>query len=145
MREVSVAVRTAYRTALKNNITYNSKVVPVYGKIVPVDAKFPYIYFANQASQNDSSKDEFANQHTINVEIVHGTMDGSDESATEDISNQVKQILGVLDQSDYPTIISPFWFVEITFDVDTELIQRTETHWVFRKILTFNNIIDQLS
>ena len=144
MKEVSIAVRAAYRTALKNNITYNGGIVPVYGKIVPDDASFPHIYFANQSSDNASSKDEFANEHTINIEIVHRSIDGEEEWVTEEISNDVKEIIAVMDQSDYPAINGDFHFVEVTFENDTELIQRTDTHWVFRKILTFHNIIDQL-
>lgn len=144
MKEVSIAVRTAYRTALKNNVLYNSVVVPVHGKVVPDDSSFPYIYFANQSSDNASSKDEFANEHIINVEIVHRSMNGSDEWVTEELSNQVKEILARLEQSQYPVINSDFWFVEVTFENDNELTQRTDTHWIFRKILTFHNIIDQI-
>lgn len=143
MMEVSRAVRDAYVNKLKGSITYDSKVVPVFGKVVPPNATFPYIYVSTQQSSNASSKSCFSNNHVISIEIVSRSMDGNNEWETDVLSSEVKFRIATMHQIDYPAIDSDFWFVQVEFSNDTELVQRTETDWIFRKIITFNNIVDQ--
>lgn len=143
MKDVAIDARAACRVALRGNVSYNSKPVGVYGKIVPSDVEMPYIYFPDQTTSNASSKDCFSNDHTLNVEIVHSTLDGDEEWATDEIANQVKGILARLHQIDYPTWGSSFHFVEVTFVSDQELKHFVKEKWVFRKILVFNLLMDE--
>lgn len=144
MKEVAIDVRSAYRSSLVNNISHDGSIVPVYGKIVLPDAPMPYIYFPDQETSNASSKDQFSNEHYINIEIVYSSQDGDGDWISDAISMQIKSILAVLDQIDYPSWGSNFHFVEVEFESDRELKHFVKDHWVFRKILVFRNIIDEV-
>lgn len=139
MREVSLALRSAYVTALRASLTF-----PVYGKLVPNDTSFPYIYFPTQITNNDSAKDMFSTDHTINVEVVHKTPNTDRTYEVEQICNQIKQIIAPLTHDDMLPLGDGLFLVDTNFENDTELLQYTDTHTIYRKILTFSNIIDEV-
>lgn len=139
MREVSLALRTAYVTALRASLS-----VSVYGKMVPKDVTFPYVYFPTQLSNNDSAKDMFTTDHSINIEVVHKTAYTDRAFEVEQICNQIKEIIAPLTHDEMIVLGDGLFLVDTNFESDTELLQYTDTHTIYRKILTFTNIIDEL-
>ncbi len=62
MKDADFILRKAYTTALAGNVLSNGKVVPVYDR-VPNDVKPPWIKFGQQATIDDSDKDQFTTEH----------------------------------------------------------------------------------
>lgn len=144
MKEVALIARTAYVQALKNKVTLNGKLVPVYAKMIPSDVAYPYIYIPTQRSQNNSAKNYFSTDHTINVEAVVRSASGNNSNELDLLSGQVKEILAKMHHIDMPQLTGGLWNVDTTFEDDNELTDYDSAGVVFRRIMTFSNIIDEV-
>src|SRR5690606_2405782 len=96
-------LRVAVIAKLQGNVTWQGQPVPVRGEFVNTDITHPYIYIPTQSMRNDSAKQYFASDNTINIEVVTRSETGLDLPAQLDnISKQVMSILAVKDQIDRP-------------------------------------------
>lgn len=141
MKEVAYDFRVAIIGMLQG-ITFDGNPVPVWGKVVPPSVDPPYITIPTQSSVDDSAKDIFFTDHTINIEIVVRSMEGGNFGDADLIANDVKQRLYSLRSADYP-VIPGFGIVDLKFESDTDLSDYTGSYWYFRKVLTFTAKIQE--
>lgn len=144
MKDVSEALRTAYASVLDGKIIYNGVPVQAYGRTIPVDAVYPLISIPNQFGFNTSSKDCFSTTETVDIDIIARSANGGNGSAVDKIASQVMQIIGKMNQADYPEIDSEFFISEIRFDSHRSLTERDLTYIYDRKVVSFTNDIQQL-
>lgn len=142
MKDVTGAIRTAVVSKLRNNITLDGSAVKIYARVAPVGNSGNYIYIPRQSSTNDSSKQYFSTEHSMDIEVVHRSEDGTYVNPLEVMVNQVMQILDVKFQKDMPQPIG-FGLVDFVFVRRNELIDYDGTYTIMRVVLTFEAIIDE--
>lgn len=143
MQDVDYELRVAVIAKLQGNVTWQGQAVPVRGEFVNTDLPTPYIYIPSQSMQNDSAKQYFATDNTINVEIVTRSETGLDLPAQlDDISNQVMQLLSVKDQADMPQPAG-LGMVDFQFVSSQRLRDYDGVYMYLRKILIFNALVDE--
>lgn len=142
MKEVALPVRTAYLLAMRGNIMLNGSPVAVYGKILPPDVPYPYVYIPSQRSNNDYSKDSISIEHMVNVEAAVKSMNGSNQNELDIITSQVKEILAVIDHIDMVKFGVDFWSVDVELEDDQDLEDYMDDGIVLRRVMTFKNTIE---
>lgn len=136
MIDVSLPIRTAVIGRLRGNIVYDGVSVSVFGRVVPEEVEYPFIYLPNQLTLQDSSKTNFGYNHTLNIECVYRRSDGSGNDAVDIISGQVLELLLPFQQSNEIDISDAGLTVVKSILVDeTDLVERTDTFYYFRKII----------
>lgn len=143
MKEVSNALRIGYISKLNGNVILSGSPVPVYGRVVPASLEPPYIYFPSQSQSDASPKDRFMSENTVNIEAVVKSIDGGNFHELESICNQVKQLVCSFDAKDWPQA-SGFGTVNSWFVDDNEITDWVDGKWVFRKVMRFENTVEQL-
>lgn len=135
MLDVSLPVRTAVISRLRGDIIYDGVEIPVFGRVVPEKVDYPFVYLPTQLSLQDSCKTAFGYEHTLNVEVVYRRSDGSGNDALDIISGQVKELLLPFNQID-EIDLGPNLHLRSSLLVDeTDLVERTEPFWYFRRII----------
>lgn len=143
MEDVDYELRVAVIAKLQGNVTWQGQSVPVRGEFVNATLSHPYIYIPTQSMQNDSAKQYFATDNTINIEVVTRSETGLDLPAQLDnISNQVMQLLAVKNQVDMPQPAG-LGMVDFQFQSSQRLRDFDETYRYLRKILIFNALVDE--
>lgn len=143
--ELSKSIRTAYYTALNGNITFNSKVVPVFDAFaLPDGVTYPYILLSSQTSNQLRIKRCKRYNATILVDIVTGSTDPIGRSDAEDIAEQIDNIVSPdtfkdLDLSDYD-----YQIIDTYRDNDTDLSDKNNIYYIFRKLLTYNHLVVEI-
>lgn len=145
MKDPSLALRTAYYTALNGNITYNNATVGVYDH-VPQTVVYPYILLGNQTSIDDSDKEDFGTDHTMLVEIITGYSTGykgGGFTAADTIGEDVMELIIV--SGSHLDLSADGYNVYYTSLVLNENFQEnTSTHKIFRKIIRIRHSIQEL-
>ncbi len=118
MKDCSTAIRTAYFTALNNNVTLNSVPVPFYDQ-VPSGALYPYIYVSDFTCTEETTKDSFGYDATMTiVAVMKYPANFGGESDIDLIAAQVENIIrGATTASD------PISFLPAFINVITDLEQ----------------------
>lgn len=143
MIDVDYELRVAVIAKLQGNVTWDGQPVPVRGEFVNTTLPHPYIYIPTQSMSNDSAKQYFATDNSINVEIVTRSKDGLDLPAQLDnISKQVMAILAVKDQIDMPQP-DGLDMVDFQFVSSQRLRDYDGVFRYLRKILIFNALVDE--
>ena len=143
MIDVDYKLRVAVIAKLQGNVTWSGSPVPVRGEFVNTNLRHPYIYIPTQSMQNDSAKQYFATDNTINIEVVTRSETGLDLPAQlDDISNQVMQLLSVKNQSDMPQP-DGLGMVDFTFESSQRLRDFDDVYRYLRKVLIFTALIDE--
>lgn len=135
--ELSKAIRTAYFTALNGNIIFDSKIVPVFDAYaLPDGIPYPYILLSIQTSNQLSIKRCKRYNASILIDIVTGSTDPIGRSDTEDIAEQIEDI------------INPDSFVDLTAtdyqigntirESDNDLTDKNNIYYIYRKLLTYS-------
>lgn len=143
--EISKAVRTAYFTALNGNITFNSNVVPVFDAYaVPDGIPYPYILLSSQTSNQLTIKRCKRYNASILIDIVTGSTDLIGRSDAEDIAEQVEDIVNPDTFIDLDLSAYGFQLGNTTRDNDTDLTDKNNIYYIYRKLLTYNHLIVKL-
>lgn len=143
MIDVDYKLRVAVIAKLQGAVTWQGQPVPVRGEFVNASLGHPYIYIPTQLMRNDSAKDYFSSDNTINIEVVTRSETGLDLPAQcDNISNQVMQILAVKDQIDMPQP-DGLGMVDFEFESSQRLRDYDGVFSYLRKVLIFNALIDE--
>ena len=143
MIDVDYELRVAVIAKLQGNVTWGGQPVPVRGEFVNSDLTHPYIYIPTQSMRNDSAKQYFSTDNTINIEVVTRSETGLDLPAQlDDISNQVMQLLSVKGQADMPQP-DGLGMVDFQFVSSQRLRDFDDVYRYLRKVLIFNALIDE--
>ena len=143
MQDVDYKLRVAVIAKLQGQVTWQGQDVPVRGEFVNTTLTHPYIYIPTQSMLNDSAKQYFATDNTINIEIVTRSETGLDLPAQLDnISNQVMQLLAVKNKVDMPQP-DGLGMVDFQFVSSTRLRAFDSVYRYLRKVLIFNALVDE--
>ena len=138
--ELSLSLRTAYFTALSGNITYNSKVVPVYDVFaVPEQAQYPYILLSTQVANQRLVQRCKIYDASILIDIVTGNSDPIGREPSEVIAAQVENIVI---PSDYSDLTLQGYSIGDTYrEQDFEETSVNDTNYIYRKLIRYNHLI----
>lgn len=140
MKTVDYKVRVGIVNKLRGNVMLNGSAIPVRSRVVTSSTPGTYIYMPRQSSDNGSSKQYFSTDHSIDIEIVHRSVDGAYSTEIDSLTNQVLEILAQKDMIDMPDIDG---LVDFEYVRSTQLNDYGATYTILRNILTFELIIDE--
>lgn len=143
--ELSKAIRTAYYTALNGQITFNGDVIPVFDAYaVPEGIKYHYILLSSQTSNQLRIKRCKRYNASILIDIVTGSTDPIGRSDAEDIAEQIDNIVSPDTFKDLDLSAYDYQICDTYRDNDTDLSDKNNIYYVFRKLLTYNHIVVEL-
>lgn len=143
--ELSKAIRTGYFNALDGNITFNSQIVPVFDAYaLPENTPYPYILLSTQTSNQLRIKARKRYNASVTVDIVTGSTDPIGRSDSEDIAEQIEEIINPDDFTDLDLSAYDFQLGNTFRDSDNDLADKNNIYYIYRKLLTYNHLIVKL-
>ncbi len=143
--ELSKAVRTAYYTALDGLITFNSNVVPIFDAYaVPDGVSYPYVLLSSQTSNQLAIKRCKRYSASILFDIVTGSTDPIGRNDAEDIAEQIDNIVSPMTFEDIDLSSYGYQLMNTTRDNDTDLSDKNNLYYVYRKLMNYNFLILKL-
>lgn len=140
--ELSKAIRTAYYNALEGNITYNGIEVPIFDAYAVSDGvTYPYVLLSSQTSNQLRIKRCKRYNASILIDIVTGSTDPIGRSDAEDIAEQVDNIISPDTFIDLDLSAYDYQICDTYRDNDTDLSDKNNIYYIFRKLLTYNHIV----
>lgn len=137
--ELSKAIRTAYYTALNGNITYNGNDVPVFDAYaIPDGVTYPYILLSSQTSNQLQIKRCKRYNASILIDIVTGSTDPIGRSDSEDIAEQVENMVNPDTFIDPDLSAYGYQLGNTTRESDNDLSDKNNIYYVYRKLLTYS-------
>lgn len=142
--QVSKAIRTGFFGALDGNITFDGNQVPVYDVFaVPEDVSFPYILLSSQTSAQRGAKTCKTYDATILVDIVTGSTDPQGRSDSEDIAEQVDDIMNPDDRQWVDLHPYGYEMATVRREQDYENTLKNDLYYVYRKLMRYNLLISK--
>lgn len=143
--ELSKAIRVAYYNALNGNVTFESKVVPVFDAFaVPDGVSYPYILLSSQTSNQLSIKRCKRYNASVLIDIVTGSAEPIGRSDAEDIAEQIDAIMNPDTFMDLDLSTYGYQLGNTNRDNDTDLSDKNNIYYIYRKLLTYNHLIVKL-
>ena len=144
MKDASRFIRKEVYSALNGNITLNSSNVPVYN-VVPSSATDPYILITSISNIiADDIKDAYLNQIITQVEIVTAFDTNTGGQLDANLAmNQITELL-VSRNTFFNLSSDNFKCISAQNDGITYITEDTDTQTIYRGILTFSNLVEQL-
>ena len=145
MRDASFILRSAYFSRL-NGIQYQGNQVPVYDSYADVGEASPYIVLAEISDYSIDNKGSFEQTYLFTVDVVTEFPEGSNQGRM-----MSEQIADLVLQAILPNLVTDidlgpdFELVELRKVNGQSLTERSDTTKVFRKVLQFSNLVNQLS
>lgn len=137
--ELNKAIRTAYFAALNGNVTFNSNVVPVFDAYaIPDDVVYPYILLSSQTSIQLRIKRCKRYNSSILIDIVTGSTDPIGRSDSEDIAEQVEDIVNPDTYEDLDLSAYGYQLGNTFLDGDTDFTDKNNIYYIYRKLLTYS-------
>jgi hypothetical protein len=141
MKDPQLALRTAYYDALNNTMG-----LVVYDSLAPSTAASNYILITNQTGLSNNPKMAFQTIVAITVDIVTSYPRGTGgKKVSEQVGNEVLKVILPASIGDYLDISPDFKIVNTSVLSSNSLVEEYETEWVFRKVITFQHSIVQLT
>lgn len=137
--ELSKAIRTKYFELLNGNITFNSNSVPVFDAYaIPDNVTYPYILLSSQTSNQLLIKRCKRYNASILIDIVTGSTDPIGRSDSEDIAEQIDNIVNP-DSFIDPELTGYGYQLGNTFLESTnDLTDKNNIYYIYRKLLTYS-------
>jgi len=142
MFDSSNHIRNIYVSALNGNISYNGKIVPVYGQQPFTTTPQNYIVISSITESARNTNNSFGNDVEVTIDIFSEQYRTYDNSVVDDISNSVLNIM-----IPYTQVGN---FGDLDFDVfpmqrtsSSYLPLRDGENFIARKIITISNLVNQ--
>lgn len=143
--ELSKAIRTAYFNALDGNVTFNSNIVPVFDAFaIPDGVTYPYILLSSQTSNQLLIKRCKRYNTSILIDIVTGSTDPIGRSDSEDIAEQIENIINPDTFIDLDLSAYGYQLGNTNRSADNDLSDKNSIYYIFRKLLTYDHLIVKL-
>jgi hypothetical protein len=146
MKDYGASIRKSFYDAITGHVTYDSATIPVYDeKVETVPEKDIWIVIADQIDLDKSNKHQFANETTIDINIVSKRKSAGGKKVIEDISDQILQVIVPTTKTVGLTIAPPFKIVYCEFlnGRANALQQDAANQFVHIKTLQFRTFITQ--
>lgn len=137
--ELNKAIRTKYFELLDGQVSFNSKIVPVFDVYaIPDGITYPYILLSSQTSNQLQIKRCKRYNSSILIDIVTGGTDAIGRSDSEDIAEQIENIVNP-DTFIDPSLIAYGYQLGNTFLESTnDLTDKNNIYYIYRKLLTYS-------
>lgn len=141
--QLSKAIREAYFTSLNGVIMNGLNPVPVFDSFaLPENTAYPYILLSTQNNvQRGLKRCRFWDCDVL-VDIVTGDINPIGRDTGEEIAEQVENIINPYSYTDL-TLNGGYVIGNTILNGDTDLESKNDTHYVYRKLLTFNHLISK--
>jgi hypothetical protein len=143
MKDATAILQTKWFESLNGELEYNSVNVPFYDT-VPPDAPDLYVVFSDISSFEETDKTAFGQEINVTIEIISRFSVGyfGSSNAVDSVANQIFELIRTRTGID----LSPnFNNYILTITTDNKFKETTQTHYVIRRVITFNHIIEQLT
>lgn len=143
--ELSKAIRVGYFNALDGNVTYNGFDVPVFDAYaLPEGISYPYILLSSQTSVQGNLKRCKRYNASILIDIVTGSTDPIGRSDSEDIAEQIEDIINPDSFEDLNINLNGYDIGNTSRAGDNDLSDKNGIYYIFRKLITYDHIITKL-
>lgn len=148
-KDAKRALRTAYITRLKDNISIDIGGVPTTIKVLnkmPNTNDFPYVVIGSQTSIPNNVKDVFCREHTMFVKIITG-FDGNDggDAQADDIADEIYRLIRTTSDGYMDLSADGFNIITIVAENDQNIEPKDSgDHQMFQRIIPFSHMIEQL-
>lgn len=138
--ELSLAVRTGYYQALSGVIS-----APVYDSFaVPEQPGYPYVIISSQTSTQRLIKRCKVYDVSITLDIVTGSTDQIGMAQAEGIAEEIEDIVNPDTFVDLDITANGYAIGDTYRASDGQLTDRNDMYYVYRKILTYNHIVNRV-
>jgi hypothetical protein len=151
MREVGSVLRSAYFAKLNGSVTLDGVTIPVFDSFVPdktdTSKSFAYILLStlSEVPTNQTNKDNFSSEVAFTVDVRTGSTQPTGFKKAELIADIVKTLICPHDPADYLDLSPDFQNVTTIQQMGNTITEKTDTLFVYRKIIRFKHTILQLT
>ena len=142
MKDCGYAIRKAYY----DNLTGASFSLGVYDTIAPDDQEPPFLIISSQTQSENSDKQSFSFDVTIQFDIVYRTFKAGEvgQKTVDDYTNELLGIIGVYPEN-YPNAGPNFKIVTRRVGSNNATFDYVDEAYVFRRVLTFEHFVNQIT
>lgn len=142
MKDCGYAIRKAYY----DKLTGASFSLGVYDTIAPDDQEPPFLIISSQTQSENSDKQSFSFDVTIQFDIVYRTFKAGEvgQKTVDDYTNELLGIIGVYPEN-YPNAGPNFKIVTRRVGSNNATFDYVDEAYVFRRVLTFEHFVNQIT
>lgn len=142
MKDCGYAIRKAYY----DKLTGASFSLGVYDTIAPDDQEPPFLIISSQTQSENSDKQSFSFDVTIQFDIVYRTFKAGEvgQKTVDDYTNELLGIIGVYPEN-YPNAGPNFKIVTRRIGSNNATFDYVDEAYVFRRVLTFEHFVNQIT
>lgn len=143
--DLSLAIRKGYYNALALNVVFNTKIVEVYDSFAPSEvASYPYIIISTINTNQVDVKRCRIYDVSVLIDVVTGSTEANFGREESDLIGE--QISAIINPETYIDVdLSANGFsIGNTTESSRYLTARNTPYFIFRKLLTFEHIINKL-
>ena len=141
MKDCGYAIRKAYVDKLASE-TYS---LGVYDTIAPDTAEPPFLIISSQTSVENSDKQSYNFDVTIQFDIVYKT-NKSGEVGQKSVDQWANELLGIIGVNvpDYPSASPDFKIVTRRMTSNIATFDYVDESYVFRRVITMEHFVNQI-
>jgi len=142
MKDCGFAIRKAYF----DKLTSASYSLGVYDTIAPDTIDPPYLIISSQTQIENSNKQSFAFNVTIQFDIVYTTFKAG-EVGQKTVDTYANELLGIIGVNPplYPSTAPDFKIVTRRISSNNATFDYVNEVYVFRRVITMNHFVNQLT
>lgn len=142
MKDCGYAIRKAYYDKLIS-ASYS---LAAYDTIAPDTVEPPFLIISSQTQTEDSNKQCFAFNVTIQFDIVYRTFKAGEvgQKTVDTYANELLGIVGVR-PPDYPSTAPDFKIVTCKIGGNIATFDYVDEAYVFRRVITMEHFVNQLT
>lgn len=142
MKDCGYAIRKAYY----DKLIAESYSLAAYDTIAPDTVEPPFLIISGQSQAENSNKQSFAFNVTIQFDIVYRTFKAGEvgQKTVDTYANELLEIIGV-NPPDYPDASPDFKIVTRRFVSNDATFDYVDEAYVFRRVITMEHFVNQLT
>jgi len=142
MKDCGYAIRKAYF----DKLTSASYSLGVYDTIAPDTVEPPFLIISSQTQSENSNKQSFAFNVTIQFDIVYTTFKAG-EVGQKTVDTYANELLGIIGVNPplYPSTAPDFKIVTRRISSNNATFDYVNEVYVFRRVITIDNFVNQLT
>ena len=142
MKDCGYTLRKAYY----DKFISASYSLAAYDTIAPDTVEPPYLIISSQTQVDNSNKQSFAFNVSIQFDIVYTTSKAGEvgQKTVDDYANELLGIIGVR-PPDYPNTAPNFKVVTCNLVSNIATFDYVNESYVFRRVITVNHFVNQLT
>ena len=142
MKDCGYTLRKAYI----DKLTAASYSLSVYDTIAPDTVEPPFLIISSQTQVDNSNKQSFAYNITIQFDIVYRTFKAGEvgQKTVDTYANELLEIVGVRPPS-YPSTAPDFKIVTSKISSNIATFDYVDEAYVFRRVITMDHFVNQLT